>query len=98
MATNILTAYLNEGFDDGFVTDLVDYVKNKPGTKIVSRDTVVSRDSVEQDGVMYDLIKIERDNHLSMYGETACRIDPPESDVTVSEYGDWLCDFVDSIM
>lgn len=92
MATNILTAYLNEGFNDSFVTDLIDYIKNKPGTKVVSRDTV------EQDGIMYDSIKIERNNHLSMYGGTSCRLDPPESNVTVSEYGDWLCDMVDSIM
>ena len=92
MATNILTAYLNEGFNEGFVTDLIDYMKNKPGTKVVSRDTV------EQDGIMYDSIKIERDNHLSMYGGTSCRLDPPEPNVTVNEYGDWLCDMVDSIM
>lgn len=92
MATNILTAYLNEGFDDDFVTDLIDYVKNKPGTKVVSRN------SVEQDGIMYDSIKIERNNHLSMYGGTACKLDPPEPNVTVREYGDWLCDMVDSIM
>ena len=92
MATNILTAYLNEGFDDGFVTDLIDYVKNKPGTKVISRS------SVEQDGITYDLIKIERNNHLSMYGGTSCRLDPPEPDVIVNEYGDWLCDMVDNIM
>ena len=92
MATNILTAYLNKGFNDVFVTVLIDYIKNKPGTKVVSRDTV------EQDGIMYDSIKIERNNHLSMYGGTSCRLDPPESNVTVSEYGDWLCDMVDDIM
>jgi len=92
MATNILTAYLNEGFDDGFVTDLIDYVKNKPGTKVISRN------SVEQDGITYETIKIERNNHLSIYGGTSCRLDPPESTVTVNEYGDWLCDMVDNIM
>ena len=92
MATNILTTYLNEGFNEGFVTDLIDYIKNKPGTKVVSRDTV------EQDGIMYDSIKIERNNHLSMYGGTACKLDPPESNVAVNEYGDWLCDMTDSIM
>ena len=92
MATNILTAYLNEGFNDGFVTDLIDYIKNKPGTKVVSRN------NVEQGDIMYDSIKIERNNHLSMYGGTSCRLDPPEPNVTVNEYGDWLCDMVDSIM
>lgn len=92
MATNILTAYLNEGFDDGFVTDLIDYVKNKPGTKVISRN------SVEQDGITYETLKIERNNHLSIYGGTSCRLDPPEQDVTVNEYGDWLCDMVDNIM
>lgn len=84
MATNILTAYLNEGFNDSFVSVLIYYIKNKPGTKVVSRDTV------EQDGIMYDSIKIERNNHLSMYGGTSCRLDPPEPNVTASEYGDWL--------
>jgi len=33
MATNILTAYLNEGFDDDFVTDLIDYVKKQTWNK-----------------------------------------------------------------
>ena len=92
MATNILTLYLNEGFNDDFVTDLIDYIKNKPGTKIVSQDTV------GQDGIMCDSIKIERNNHLPMYGGTSCRLDPPEPNVAVNEYGDWLCDMVDSIM
>ena len=92
MATNILTTYLNEGFNDGFVTDLIDYSKSKPGTKVVSRN------NVEQGDIMYDSIKIERNNHLSMYGETSCRLDPPEPNVTVNEYGDWLCEMVDSIM
>ena len=92
MATNILTTYLNQGFDESFVTDLIEYVKNKPGTKVVSRE------NVEQDGATYDSIKIERNNHLNMYGGTACRLDPPEDNVTVKEYGDWLCDMVDNIM
>ena len=92
MATNILTVYLNDGFNDCFVTDLIDYIKNKPGTKVVSRDTV------EQDDIMCDSIKIERSNHLPMYGGTSCRLDHPEPNVTVSEYGDWLCDMVDNIM
>ena len=81
MATNILTTYLNKGFDDDFVTDLIDYIKNKPGTKVVSRN------SVEQDGIMYDSIKIEGNNLLCMYGRTACKLDHPEPNVTVIEYG-----------
>ena len=92
MTMNILTAYLNEGFNEDFVTDLIDYIKNKPETKVVSRN------NVEQGDIMYDSIKIERNNHLSMYGGTSCRLDPPEPNVTVNEYGDWLCDMVDSIM
>ena len=92
MATNILTTYLNEGFDEDFVTGMIDYIKSKPGTKSVTRE------NVEQDGVSYDSIKIERNNHLSMFGGTACRLDPPESGVTPKEYGDWLCDMVDNIM
>jgi len=92
MATNKLFAYLNEGFDDDFVTDLIDYIKNKPGTKSITRD------AVKQDGITYDSIKIERNNHLSMYGGTSCRLDPPEPNVTVREYGNWLCDMVDNIM
>jgi hypothetical protein len=47
---------------------------------------------------MYDTIKIERTNHLEMFGGTACRLDPPEPGVTIKEYGDWLCDMVDNIM
>ena len=27
MATNILTTYLNEGFNEGFFSDLIDYIK-----------------------------------------------------------------------
>lgn len=83
MATNALIAYLNEGFDYDFVTDLIEYIKNKPGTKEVVR----TRDS----------IKIERKNHFSMCAGTFCRIDP-NPNVTVNEYGDWLCDMVDDIM
>ena len=29
MATNILTVYLNDGFNENFVTDLINYIKNK---------------------------------------------------------------------
>ena len=92
MATNILTVYLNDGFNENFVTDLIDYIKNKPETKIVSRENKI------EDGKSYDSIKIERNNHLGMFGGTACRLDPPEAGVTVKEYGDWLCDMVDNIM
>ena len=92
MATNILTVYLNDGFNENFVTDLIDYVKNKPGTKVISRSNQI------EDGKSYDTIKIERTNHLEMFGGTACRLDPPEPGVTVKEYGDWLCDMVDNIM
>ena len=92
MATNILTAYLNDGFDEGFVTDLIDYIKKQKGTKVVIRQNVV------QDGNTYDSIKIERENHLSMFGGTSCRFDPPDPNVTVAEYGKWLCDLVDNIM
>ena len=92
MATNTLYAYLNDGFDEDFITNLIDYIKNKPGTKSVSRDTVT------QDGKDYELIKIERNNHLSIYGGTSCKLDPPEPNVTVAEYGKWLCDMVDDIM
>lgn len=92
MATNTLYAYLNDGFDEDFVTNLIDYIKNKPGTKSITRDTV------KQDGKDYDSIKIERTNHLSLCGGTACRLDPPEPNVTVSAFGDWLCDTVDDIM
>lgn len=55
MATNILTMYLKNGFDESFVTDVIDYVKNQRGTKVVTRDNVV------QDGKAYDSIKIERE-------------------------------------
>lgn len=94
MATNILTVYLNDGFNENFVTDLIDYVKNKPETKVVSRSSQV------EDGKSYDTIKIERNNHLKMFGESACacRLDPPEPEVTVKEYGNWLCDMTDNIM
>lgn len=92
MATNILTVYLNDGFDEGFVTDLIDYIKNQRGTKVVTRENVV------QDGHTYDSIKIERENHLSMFGGTICRVDPPDPNITVAEYGNWLCDMVDNIM
>ncbi len=92
MATNILTAYLNDGFNENFVTDLINYIKNKPGTKAVSRENKI------EDGKSHNSIKIERNNHLEMFGGTACRLDPPEPEVTVKEYGDWLCDMVDSVM
>lgn len=92
MAINKLFAYLNKGFDEDFITSLSDYIKNKPGTKLVALESVNNKDGV------YDLFKIERENHLSLHGGTSCRLDPPEPNVTVNEYGDWLCDIVDNIM
>lgn len=92
MATNILTVYLNDGFNENFVTDLINYIKNKSRTKAVLRENKI------EDGKSYDSITIERINHLEMFGGTACRLDPPEPGVTIKEYGDWLCDMVDNIM
>jgi hypothetical protein len=93
MAANILTMYLKNGFDESFITDLIDYVKKQRGTKVVTRENVV------QDGKTYDSIKIERENHLSIFGGTiGVPFDPPDPNVTVAEYGNWLCDLVDNIM
>ena len=33
MASNILTVYLSDGFNDGFVTDLIDYIKKQTCNK-----------------------------------------------------------------
>ena len=92
MANNILTAYLNDGFEEDFITDLIDYIKSKPGT------VVVSRGGNRETNKRRDVIRIERKNHLNMYGGTAYRLDPPEPGVTVQEYGDQLCNIVDNIM
>jgi hypothetical protein len=54
MDTNVLRVYLNYGVDEGFVTDLIDYIKKQRGTKVVTRENIV------QDGKIYDSIKIER--------------------------------------
>ena len=92
MATNILTCYLNAGFNEDFITDVIDNIKQQPGTKLVSRENVV------QDERVYDAIKIERINHLSMFGGTACKLDPPDPNITAKEYAAWLCDMTDEVM
>lgn len=87
---NIVRFVLDLDFPQDYLTDLVDQLKKNNCKR-------VTVESISGDGCDYDQLIVERENHLSLNGGTACKIEY-EPTVPVDEYADWICEIVDNVM
>ena len=87
---NIVRFVLDLDFPQDYLTDLIDQLKKRNCSKI----TV---ESISGDGCDYDQLIVERENHLSLNGGTAGKLEY-EPTAPVDEYADWICEIVDNIM
>ena len=89
--TNIMKLVMVTEFPEDYLTELVDKVKNADGT------VRCSVDSISGDGMDYDMLVVERENHSSMFNGTACRVEY-DSSLTPTQMAEEICKMVDEMI